>query len=135
MRFCCSIIRCSESAIRCVTSVSLSAMLVISTSEDQLSDQRMQDFLITEEWNSRRQCIEAPDVSSPLVDEIAKDAGIDDVVVDDEVIGILDVWKIHVCHPVDEQQQDAEAGADAHHEADKEGQSNQQMTITHEKDK
>ena len=64
--------------------------------------------------------VETPDMSGSLVGQIAKDAGVNDVIVHNEIVWVFDVGKIHVCHPIDEHQKNAEGSADANHEAHKE---------------
>src|SRR5215468_11627842 len=68
-----------------------------------------------------------------LVDQVAKDGRVDDVVVDDEVVRVLDVRKVHVCQPVDEHQEDAESRTDPDHQPNQKRNADQQMPVSHQK--
>ena len=65
-------------------------------------------------------------------DQRHQHAGIDQVIVDDEVVGVLDERPIHVREPVSDHQDHAEGGADAHHQAGEKRQADQQMSILDE---
>jgi hypothetical protein len=71
-------------------------------------------------------------VSRMLVDEVAQHARVHDVKIDDEIVPVLDEREVHVRHPVDEHEHDAEACAHTHHEADEERQSDQQVPPGHQ---
>src|SRR5262249_61570891 len=68
-----------------------------------------------------------------FVDEVAKDGRVYDVVVDDEVVRVLDVRKVHVCQPVDEHQEDAKGGTDPAHQPNKERNADHQMPESNQK--
>src|SRR5262245_39144709 len=62
--------------------------------------------------------VKAPDVARPLGDQVAEHAGIDDMEIEEEVVLVLDVREVHVCHPVHQHQHDAEPRADTDHESE-----------------
>ena len=68
-------------------------------------------------------------MSGALDDQVDQHASIDRVIVDNQVVGVLDKWPIHMCHPVDAHQQHAEGRAHAHHQTGEQGQADQQMTV------
>src|SRR5581483_2193175 len=64
-----------------------------------------------------------------LVYLIVKRAGIDQVIVDDEVVGVLDERPVHVGEPVGDHQKHAEGGADAHQQSGEQRQTDQQVAV------
>ena len=57
--------------------------------------------------------VEAENVAGMLVDQEDEHAGIDCVVVEDQVVGVLDERPIQMRHPIDHHQGDAACRADA----------------------
>jgi len=76
--------------------------------------------------------IEAKDMASTRHDQRHQHSGINQVIVDDEVVGVLNKRPIHVRKPVGDHQQYSERGADTHHQAGEQRQADQQMAILHE---
>ena len=73
--------------------------------------------------------IEAIHMARVLDDEIDQHAGVDHMIVNQEVVGVLDEWPVHVRHPVDAHQHHAAGRAYTNHKAGEQGQADQQMAI------
>ena len=74
-----------------------------------LGNQRLEAGVPLEEFEILDPAVEPEDVARALDDQVDQHAAIDEVIVDDEVVGVLDEWPIHVCEPVDDHQHHAEA--------------------------
>jgi len=64
-------------------------------------------------------------------DERDQHAGIDQVIVDNEVVGVLDERPIHVREPVGDHETHAEGRADTDHQAGEQRQADQQVAVLH----
>src|SRR5262245_20707470 len=84
------------------------------------SNEGVQGFAIPEGWNFCNGPIETPNMPGMLVDEISKNAGVNDVVVVDEVVLVFNEWEVHVRHPVNEHERDPETCAHKDHQPDQE---------------
>src|SRR4051812_36611589 len=61
--------------------------------------------------------VQTKDMACTIVDYKNHHSTIHDVIIHYEVIGILDVWEVHVRHPVGDEQRDPCDAAQADHEA------------------
>src|SRR5216683_2959908 len=77
-------------------------------------------------------CVEAPDMSGALRDQVDDHAHVDEMVVDDHVDLALDVREIHVSKVVGAQQEDREDSAHADQEPGDERNPDQKMAPLHE---
>ena len=69
--------------------------------------------MLFDEFEIFRPTIESEYVACLLDDQVDQHAAIDEVIVDDEVVGVFDERPIHMCEPVDDHQQNTEASGDA----------------------
>jgi hypothetical protein len=92
-------------------------------------NKRLETGVPPEEFETLDPAVEPENVARALDDQIDQHAAIDEVIVDDEVVGVLDERPIHVRKPVDDHQQHAEARRHAHHQAGEQRQADQQMAV------
>src|ERR1700732_2675530 len=78
--------------------------------------QQSQLGMTLDEWKLFGPGIETPHVSGALDDKIGAQGRVDDMVVDDQVVLVFDVWPVHVRCPIHEEKCNSEGASHPDHQ-------------------